>query len=57
MGDLKENLIVGGDINLILKAEEKRGGTFLPDPNRETLEEIMEQCNLLDIPPKNRKYT
>ena len=57
MQDQEENLIVGGDLNLILKAEEKRGGNFQPHPNRETLEEIMEQCNLLDIPPKNGKYT
>ena len=57
MEDRDENLIVGGDLNLILKAKEKRGGTFLPDLNKETLEEIMEQCNLLDIPPKNEKYT
>lgn len=55
--DQEDNLIVGGDLNLILKAAEKRGGNFLPDPSRETLEEIMVQRNLLDIPPKKGKCT
>ena len=55
--DREDNILVGGDLNLILKAKEKRGGNFLLDQNRETLEEIMEQSNLLDIPPKNGKYT
>ena len=55
--DREDNVIVGGDLNLILKAEEKRGGKVLPNPSRETLEKIMEQSNLLEIPAKNRKYT
>ena len=55
--DREDNFIVWGDLNLILKAEEKRGGNLLSDPRKETLEEIMEQSILLDIPPKNGKYT
>ena len=53
MEDQEENLILRGDLNLILKLEEKREGTFQPDPNREILEGIMEHCNILDIPLKN----
>ena len=57
MEDQEENLILGEDLNLIHKSKEKRGGIFQPDPNRDVLEGIIEQCNLLDIPPKNGKYT
>lgn len=51
------NLILAGDLNLILHANEKRGGVFTPDPFRRQLETIMAEVELLDIKPKNRKYT
>lgn len=41
MEDKEENIILGGDLNIILKPEEKRGGLFQPDPYREALQEII----------------
>eukprot|EP00253_Pinus_taeda_P033369 PITA_33369 len=63
--DLKENMdneqnpniILTGDFNLALHANEKRGGNFTHDPFRSQLEEIMSDHELIDIIPKNRKYT
>lgn len=42
---------------MVRKVEEKFGGTYHADSSREALEEIMEQHNLIDIPPSNEKYT
>lgn len=51
------NIILGGDLNLILHANEKRGGGFTPDPFRNQLESVMQLGDLVDIIPKNRKFT
>eukprot|EP00253_Pinus_taeda_P018715 PITA_18715 len=51
------NIIIAGDFNLILHANEKRGGNFMHDPFRSQLEEIMQEHEMVDIIPKNRKYT
>ena len=51
------NIILGGDLNLILHSNEKRGGIFTYDPYRAKLEDIMQECDLFDIIPKNRRYT
>eukprot|EP00253_Pinus_taeda_P002537 PITA_02537 len=51
------NIIIVGDFNLILHANEKRGGNFMHDPFRSQLEEIMQEHEMVDIIPKNRKYT
>eukprot|EP00253_Pinus_taeda_P031988 PITA_31988 len=51
------NIFLGGDLNLIRSAEEKMGGNFYADPSRETLEEIIQTHNLVDIPPKNGRFT
>ena len=53
----KLNYIIGGDINLILRAKEKRGGNFTTDPSREKLENIMAEHNLVGIVPNNRCFT
>lgn len=50
-------IILGGDLNMVRSIEEKFGGIYHTDPSRNTLEEIMEQYSLLDIPPNNEKYT
>ena len=57
--DAKENsnIIFGGDFNLILHANEKRGGSFSPDPFRTHLENIIQDHDLIDVAPKNRRYT
>ena len=51
------NIIMGGDLNLILHANEKRGGCFGDDPFRRQLEDIIQEQELVDITPKNRRYT
>eukprot|EP00253_Pinus_taeda_P024611 PITA_24611 len=51
------NIILAGDFNLILHANEKRGGNFMHDPFRSPLEGIMLQHEMVDIIPKNQKYT
>lgn len=56
-GDIDNNLILAGDLNLILHANEKRGGIFTADQWRNKLERIMHDKDLIDLKPKNRKYT
>ena len=56
-GESTTNLIVAGDFNLILHANEKRGGNFAHDPFRNHLEAIIQENELVDIIPKNRRYT
>eukprot|EP00253_Pinus_taeda_P030010 PITA_30010 len=51
------NLILAGDLNLVLHANEKRGGNFSADPFRNRLEHIIQEQDLVDIKPKNRRYT
>eukprot|EP00253_Pinus_taeda_P024884 PITA_24884 len=57
MEEDNSNIILGGDFKLILHANEKRGGSFMPDPFRNQMENIMQTGDLIDITPKNRKYT
>lgn len=52
-----ENIIVARDLNLTMRMEEKRGGTIIRDPAREWVEDLMQDQDLLDIPPENGKYT
>eukprot|EP00253_Pinus_taeda_P031914 PITA_31914 len=51
------NIFLGGDLNLIRSAEEKMGRNFYADSSREALEEIIQTHNLIDIPPKNGRFT
>eukprot|EP00253_Pinus_taeda_P023598 PITA_23598 len=51
------NIFLGGDLNLIRNADEKLGGNFYTDPSRDSLENIIQTHNLVDIPPQNGKYT
>eukprot|EP00253_Pinus_taeda_P013871 PITA_13871 len=51
------NIILGGDFNLILHSNEKRGGYFLYDPCKTWLETIMHDHDLVDIAPKNCRFT
>lgn len=55
--DPDSNIIFAGDLNLVMHSNEKRGGTFAPDPYRSKLEHIMQEKDLVDIKPKNRRYT
>jgi len=56
-GETTINIIVAGDFNLILHANEKRGGCFFPDPFRGRLEAIIQEHEFVDVVPKNCRYT
>eukprot|EP00253_Pinus_taeda_P032306 PITA_32306 len=51
------NIILGGDFNLTLHSNEKRGGCFSHDPCRTQLETITQDHDLVDVVPKNRRFT
>lgn len=52
-----ENIILGGDLNITLALEEKKGGTHVRDPAREWVEDIILAWDLEDIKPTQGKFT
>eukprot|EP00253_Pinus_taeda_P009309 PITA_09309 len=52
-----ENIVITGDFNLTLLSSEKRGGSIVRDPARETVEDLMQDRDLIDIKPTTGKYT
>jgi len=56
-GEPNSNIIVAGDFNLVLHANEKRGGCFTPNPFRGRMEAIIQDHELVDVVPKNHRYT
>lgn len=55
--EFTRNSIVVGDFNVILSNKEKRGGSIVRDPFKESMEYIIEDGNLVDVKPIKRKYT
>ena len=55
--NLQGNIIIAGDLNVTLSQEEKRGGSLVRDPIRETVDEIILEWDLMDIKPTSGKYT
>eukprot|EP00253_Pinus_taeda_P005951 PITA_05951 len=51
------NIIIAGDLNIVLKPKEKRGGSSSRDPMLATVEEIVQNWDLLDFPPVHGLYT
>jgi len=51
-----ENIIRVGDLNLTLLSSEKREGSIVRDPARESTEDLMQDWDLLDIKPTVGKY-
>jgi exonuclease III len=51
------NIILGGDLNVTLAQEEKRGGSIVRDPAREWVEDLASAWDLLDIKPVKGRYT
>ena len=47
MGNLE--VILGGDLNTVLKAEDKKGGEILHPKSTKTINNFMEQLNLMDV--------
>lgn len=52
-----ENIIIGGDLNVTLAADEKKGGSIVRDLAREWVEDIMLDWELEDTKPTRGKYT
>ena len=52
-----DNIIVAGDLNITLAANEKKGGTPVRDPAREWVEDIILGWDLIDIKPVQGKFT
>lgn len=52
-----ENIIIAGDMNVTLAANEKRGGTRVRDPAREWVEDLILGWDLEDIKPSSGKFT
>jgi hypothetical protein len=52
-----ENIILGGDLNVTLSTEEKRGGSIVRDPAREWVEDLISTWDLMDIKPSRGRYT
>eukprot|EP00253_Pinus_taeda_P034834 PITA_34834 len=54
---IPKNIIIAGDLNVTLAADEKKGGSPVRDPAREWVEDIMISWDLEDIKPSAGKYT
>jgi len=52
-----ENIILAGDLNVTLAANEKKGGTPIRDPSREWVEYIILGWDLIEIKPVKGKFT
>ena len=55
--NLQGNVILAGDLNVTLIQDEKRGGSLIRDPIRETVDDITLEWDLMDIKPSSGKYT
>jgi len=51
------NIIIAGDLNIIMKEKEKRGGTSNRDPMLDEVEELFQRWDLLDFNPIRGIYT
>jgi hypothetical protein len=52
-----DNIILGGDLNVTMAQEEKRGGSIVRDPAREWVEDLVSTWDLIDIKPAKGLYT
>ena len=55
--NLQGNVILVGDLNVILSQDEKRGGSLVRDPIREIVDETILECDFMDVKPSTGKYT
>jgi len=51
------NIVLAGDMNMVLNSNEKKGGFYGNDTQRNQIMEIIRQNDLIDIKPKKGKYT
>ena len=54
---LLENIILVGDLNVILNQAEKRGGSLVRDPIREHVDDLILDWELTNVIPPKRKFT
>ena len=52
-----KNIILVGDLNITLNAKERKRGSIVRDPLRETVEDVMRDWDLEDIKPKRVIFT
>ena len=55
--NLLGNVILAGDLNVILSQDEKRGGSLVRDPIKEIVDETILEWDLMDVKPSSGKYT
>eukprot|EP00253_Pinus_taeda_P032996 PITA_32996 len=51
------NTIIAGDLNIVLKPKEKRGGSYTRDPMLASVEELTQSWDLLDFSPVYGLFT
>ena len=54
---MPRNIIISGDLNVTLAANEKKGGSIVRDPSREWVEDIILGWDLIDIKPSRGIFT
>ena len=54
---MPRNIIISGDLNVTLAANEKKGGSIVRDPFREWIEDIILGWDLIDIKPSMGIFT
>jgi hypothetical protein len=52
-----KNLIIGGDLNIILAADEAWGGSYLPNSSEDFYKALFAQHNLIDVRPSRLSPT
>ena len=51
------NVILGGDFNVTLSQDERKGGSRVRDPFKEIVDDLILEWDLMDIKPSMGKYT
>lgn len=51
------NIVIGGDLNIILDPKERRGGSSSRDPFLSTVENLIQLWDLVDFKPVKGAYT
>ena len=52
-----ENIILVGDLNVILNQAKKRGGSLVRDPTREQVDDLILDWDIYDVIPSKGNFT